>query len=141
MTSERLSQHELVTRYRTFLRHEPQRFARMLPHEEAQWRREKYHYVDGTLTNEMIAHQLEGKVSFAMLWEANGLASVLLDVDSGGLPAIPALLAECQRRGLWASSQRQLPKSHQRRVASITSCLAFSKLKRSFGTVARICSA
>src|SRR5688500_10225712 len=67
---------------------------------------EKYHDVDGALTDEMLGRQLEGRVSYAVPWEANGLASVLpLDVDSGGMRAILALLDECRRRGLWAFGQ------------------------------------
>lgn len=107
MTPERCPPYELIAQYRTlFLRHEPQRFARMLFPSEAEARGEKYHDVDGTLTDQMLVRQLEGRESYAVPWEANGLACVLpLDVDSGGLAAIQTLLTECQRRGLWAFGQ------------------------------------
>src|SRR5262249_9081128 len=97
----------LVAQYRAlFLRHDPPRFARMLPQEEAERRKEKYHDSDGQMTDEMLAKQLSGEQSFAVPWEANGLAHLLpLDVDSGGLEAIRALLAECRRRGFWAFGQ------------------------------------
>ena len=67
---------------------------------------EKYHDVAGQVTSAMIARQLNGKQSFAVPVEQNGLACYLpLDVDSGGLPAIHALLAACSQRGLWAFGQ------------------------------------
>lgn len=104
MTPETLPPYQLITQYRAyFLRHEPQRYARMLPPEEAEQAREKYHDVSGRLTDENLFEQLIGGQSFAVPWEANGLAHMLpLDIDSGGLPAIQTLLAECRRRGLWA---------------------------------------
>src|SRR5262245_16019871 len=107
MIAEPLTLEELTNRYRSaFLSHEPSRYARMLSPAKAEARDEKYHGIDGTLTDQMLAYQLEGGTSFAVPWEANGLASVLsLDVDSGGLAAIQTLLAECQRRGLWAFGQ------------------------------------
>jgi hypothetical protein len=107
MTPEHRPPYQLIAQYRTlFLRHAPQRFARMLSPAEAEARGEKYHDNDGILTDQMIAQQLEGKVSYAIPWEANGLASILpLDIDSGGLRAILTLLEECRRRGLWAFGQ------------------------------------
>jgi hypothetical protein len=78
----------------------------MLSPFEAEARSEKYHDDDGVLTDQMLAHQLEGRESFAVPCEANGLASMLpLDIDSGGMVAILALLGECRRRGLWAFGQ------------------------------------
>ncbi len=107
MTPERLPLYQLITQYRAlFLRHEPQRFARMLSAEEAECQQEKYHDASGIITDEMLFEQLVGGTSFAVPWEANGLAHMLpLDVDSGGLPAIQTLLDECHRCGLWAFGQ------------------------------------
>ena len=107
MSPEYHPPYQLVTQYRSlFLRHDPSRFARMLPQEEAERRKEKYHDADGRVTDEMLTQQLSGEQSFAVPWEANGLAHLLpLDVDSGGLPAIQALLEECRRRRLWAFGQ------------------------------------
>jgi hypothetical protein len=107
MTPERRPPYQLIAQYRAlFLRHEPKRFARMLSPSEAEIKGEKYHDVDGILTDQMLARQLEGKVSYAVPCEANGFASMLtLDVDSGGMQAIVALHGECRRRGLWAFGQ------------------------------------
>jgi hypothetical protein len=107
MAAETPMPDDLLRRYRSaFLSHEPARYACMLSPAEAEAKGEKYHDVDGALTNQMLVCQLEGRESYAVPWEANGLASVLpLDIDSGGLAAIQALLTECQRRGLWAFGQ------------------------------------
>ena len=78
----------------------------MLTLEEAARQQEKYHDAYGIITDEMLFEQLVGGTSFAVPWEANGLAHMLpLDVDSGGLPAIQTLLDECHRCGLWAFGQ------------------------------------
>jgi hypothetical protein len=78
----------------------------MLTPEEAERQQEKYRDASGIITDEMLFEQLVGGTSFAVPWEANGLAHKLpLDIDSGGLPAIQTLLDECRRRGLWAFGQ------------------------------------
>lgn len=67
MTPERRPPYQLLCRYRTlFLRHDPSRFARMLPQEEAEQFKEKYHDVDGRVTDEMLAEQLSGRESYAV---------------------------------------------------------------------------
>src|SRR5215210_6124935 len=94
----------LVHWYRTrFLCHDPQRFARMLTPPEAAATSRKYDDIDGRITDAQLVEQLTGKQSHAVPWEVNGLAHLLaLDIDSGGLPAIQALIEACQQRGLWA---------------------------------------
>jgi hypothetical protein len=110
---------ELVRRYRAlFLRHDPERSARMLTPKKAAATARKYDDIDGRITDTQLAEQLTGTQSYAVPWEVNGLAHFLaLDIDSGGLPAITALVQECQQHGLWAFGQytpkRGLPEEEQ----------------------------
>ncbi len=54
MTPE-ITPYQPVTQYRAcFLRHEPQRFVRMLPPEAAERQQEKYHDASGIITNEQL---------------------------------------------------------------------------------------
>ena len=106
-TSENYTVSDLIPRYRkAFLSHDPTRYARMLTSQEAKQRGEKYHDISGRLSDALIGEQLAGRASFAVPFEANGLAQVLpIDIDSGGLEAIHAVLNECRRRRLWAFGQ------------------------------------
>ena len=53
-----IAPYQLITQYRAlFLRHEPQRFARMLTSDEAARQQEKYHDASGIITDAMLFEQ------------------------------------------------------------------------------------
>src|SRR5215211_2819813 len=91
---------------RAFLRHAPRRYAVMLTPDEA-WRLgQKYMERRGAITDTMIARHLAGAITLAAPAAVDQRAHLLpLDVDAGGITAIHALIAETNRRDLWAFGQ------------------------------------
>ncbi len=101
----------IVNFYRAaFLQHAPPRHAAMQPQARYDQTGKKYDDRRGDLSDNQIAALLRGQVAYAVPYAAAGLASVLtFDVDSDHLPdpttPIRALLAELERRNLWAFAQ------------------------------------
>lgn len=86
----------------TFLQHTPQRRALMLLPGAGI----KYRDIEGPLTDQELADHLAGRTTYAAPAAQAGLAALLpLDIDSGGLPAIHALIAAAKQRDLWAFGQ------------------------------------
>lgn len=86
----------------TFLQHTPQRRALMLLPGAGI----KYRDIEGPLTDHELAAHIAGQASYATPTASAGLAALLpLDIDSGGLPAIHALIAAAKQRDLWAFGQ------------------------------------
>ena len=104
---------------RAFLRHAPQRYALMLSRDEADRLGQKYVERRGAISDAMIARHLAGAIALAAPAAIDQQAGLLpLDVDAGGIAAIQALIAESQRRDLWAFGQfcprPHLPDQEQR---------------------------
>ena len=98
-----------------FLQHTPQRRAIMLQPEAGI----KYRDLPGSITDQELAAHIAGQASYAAPAAHAGLSALLpLDIDSGGLPAIQALLAAAAERDLWAFGQYcprpQWPDAEQR---------------------------
>jgi hypothetical protein len=104
---------------RAFLRHAPRRYAVMLTPDEA-WRLgQKYMERRGAITDTMIARHLAGAMTLAAPAAVDHRAQLLpLDIDTGGIAAIHALIVESGRQDLWAFGQyclRQgMAEEHQR---------------------------
>jgi hypothetical protein len=94
---------------RAFLRHAPRRYAVMLTLDEAQRLGQKYMERRGMITDAMIVRHLAGTITLAAPAAVDNRAHLLpLDIDSGGIDAIHALLAEIKLRELWAFAQYSL---------------------------------
>lgn len=96
-------QAELISFFRrTFLRHNPRRFAVMQPETADR----KYNDYPGELSDRQLAAHLAGRAAYAVPTAENGLAHLLpFDIDAGSEEAARALLNAAAKQGLWAFAQ------------------------------------
>ncbi|HEU4327359.1 MAG TPA: hypothetical protein VFS21_29750 [Roseiflexaceae bacterium] len=91
---------------RAFLRARPQRHALMTDPAVAQATGRKYHERSSSIHSTQIRAHLAGRLTLAAPAAVDGRACLLpLDLDTGGLPALLALLDQAAQRGLWAFGQ------------------------------------
>ena len=85
-----------------FLKQQPTRHAVMQDRQADR----KYNDYQGQLSDGQIAAHLAGRIVYAVPYAENGLAALLaFDIDAGGMQAIQAVTAACERRALWSFGQ------------------------------------